>query len=78
MAENDQKNDPPFSSWFSQLEILDASVLDVTIRALDASEISWIFLKNVKYHRPGHYVKKVAVSIRVPAIMSVETISERL
>ncbi len=40
MAENDQKNDPPFSLRFWQLEMAQASAVDETIRSIEASEIS--------------------------------------
>ena len=42
MAENDQKNDPPFSARFWQLEMPRARVLDRTIRTIEASKISSI------------------------------------
>jgi len=40
VAENDNKNDPIFSLHFWQLEMAQARVLDLTIRAIEASEIS--------------------------------------
>jgi len=42
VAENDQKNDPPFSARFWQLEMPRARVLDRTIRTIEASKISSI------------------------------------
>ena len=42
MAENDEKNDTPFALRFWQLDIAQARVVDVTIRTIEASEISSI------------------------------------
>ena len=40
MAENDNKNNPPFSLRFWQLEMAQASAVDERIRGIEASEIS--------------------------------------
>jgi len=40
VAENDNKNNPPFSLRFWQLEMAQASAVDETIRRIEASEIS--------------------------------------
>ena len=77
MAENDRKNDPPFSLRFWQLEMVQARVVDVTIRAIEASKISSNVGKNAEFDRGIHCGKKVAVTGRGPVVMSVEKFSER-
>ena len=77
MAESDAKNDHPFQLRFWQLDMVQARVLDFTIRATDASEISRNLQKNTKPVRVVRRVKKGAVTFRVASDMSVETISER-
>jgi len=78
VAENDNKNDPIFSLHFWQLEMAQARVLDLTIRAIEASEISWNVQKYAKYDRGVRSGKKVAVTVRTLLLISVEKFSQRL
>ena len=68
MAENDQKNDPPFSARFWQLEMPRARVLDRTIRTIEASKISSIVHScdfGVVIFSSGEILKTVSFSRRV-------------
>ena len=60
MAENDQKNDPPFSVRFWQLEMPHARVLGRTIRTIEASKISSIVIVS-----SGKILKTVSFPRRV-------------
>ena len=59
MAENDHKNDPPFSLQFWQLQMALARVLSATIQTIEASDIWSNVEKNAESGRVGHCGKKV-------------------
>ena len=68
MAENDQKNDPPFSVRFWQLEMPHARVLGRTIRTIEASKISSIVHScdlGVVIYSSGEILKTVSFPRRV-------------